>query len=29
MFEKSGHYPFVEEQDKFIEVVSRFLAGTK
>jgi proline iminopeptidase len=29
MFEKSGHYPFIEEHEKFIEVVSRFLAATK
>jgi proline iminopeptidase len=29
MFEKSGHFPFIEEQAKFMEVVSRFLVGTK
>jgi len=29
MLEKSGHFPFVEEHIKFIELVSRFLAGTK
>ena len=29
MLEKSGHFPFVEEQEKFMEVVSRFLSGTK
>jgi len=29
MFEKSGHFPFIEEHGKFIQVVSRFLTGTK
>jgi proline iminopeptidase len=29
MFEKSGHYPFIEEQAKFMEVLLRFLMGAK
>ncbi len=28
MFEKSGHMPFIEEQDKFVEVVRDFLQRT-
>ncbi len=27
VFQKSGHFPFVEEQDKFIETVSGFMSG--
>lgn len=28
MFEKSGHFPFVEEQDEFMSIISRFLTGS-
>jgi proline iminopeptidase len=28
MFEQSGHMPFIEEQDKFVEVVRDFLSRT-
>ncbi|MFQ5909312.1 MAG: alpha/beta fold hydrolase [Thermoplasmata archaeon] len=27
VFENSGHWPFIEEEDKFVEVVSDFLEG--
>jgi len=27
VFENSGHYPFVEERDKFLEVIGTFLEG--
>jgi len=27
VFEKSGHYPFIEEKDKFMDVVGAFLNG--
>jgi proline iminopeptidase len=29
MFEKSGHYPFIEEQELYMNVVARFLGGPK
>jgi pimeloyl-ACP methyl ester carboxylesterase len=28
MFEKSAHFPFIEEQDKFVAVVRDFLSRT-
>ncbi len=29
IFEKSGHFPFIEENERFIEVVRPFLAGLR
>ena len=29
VFDRSGHFPFVEEHDKFIEMVSAFLSAER